>query len=70
MATFVLGLVILFFIMAVVTLPSIISNNLFHTDPSTVDPNGAVDLIERADDMSDVVAACIQNGYDLSLIHI
>lgn len=36
-----IGLVILFFIIAVVTLPSIISNNLFHTDPSTVDPNGA-----------------------------
>ena len=65
-----LGLVILFFIMAVVTLPSIISNNLFHTDPSTVDPNGAVDLIERADDMSDVVAACIQNGYDAALARV
>ena len=65
-----LGLVILFFIMAVVTLPSIISNNLFHTDPSTVDPNGAVDLIERTDDMSDVVAACIQNGYDAALARV
>ena len=65
-----LGLVILFFIMAVVTLPSIISNNLFHTDPSTVDPDGAVDLIERADDMSDVVAACIQNGYDAALARV
>ena len=65
-----LGLVILFFIMAVVTLPSIISNNLFHTDPSTVDPNGAVDLIERADDMSDLVAACIQNGYDAALARV
>ena len=65
-----IGLVILFFIMAVVTLPSIISNNLFHTDPSTVDPDGAVDLIERADDMSDVVAACIQNGYDAALARV
>lgn len=65
-----IGLVILFFIMAVVTLPSIISNNLFHTDPSTVDPDGAVDLIERADDMSDVVAACIQNGYDTALARV
>lgn len=65
-----LGLVILLFIMAVVTLPSIISNNLFHTDPSTVDPNGAVDLIERADDMSDLVAACIQNGYDAALARV
>ena len=65
-----IGLVILFFIMAVVTLPSIISNNLFHTDPSTVDPEGAVDLIERADDMSDVVAACIQNGYDAALARV
>lgn len=65
-----ISLVILFFIMAVVTLPSIISNNLFHTDPSTVDPDGAVDLIERADDMSDVVAACIQNGYDAALARV
>ena len=64
------GLVMLFFIIAVVTLPSIISNNLFHTDPSTVDPNGAVNLIERADDMADVVAACIQNGYDMALARV
>ena len=65
-----IGLVMLFFIIAVVTLPSIISNNLFHTDPSTVDPNGAVNLIERADDMADVVAACIQNGYDMALARV
>lgn len=64
------GLVMLFFIIAAVTLPSIISNNLFHTDPSTVDPNGAVNLIERADDMADVVAACIQNGYDMALARV
>lgn len=64
------GLVMLFFIIEVVTLPSIISNNLFHTDPSTVDPNGAVNLIERADDMADVVAACIQNGYDMALARV
>ena len=34
------------------------------------DPNGAVDLIERADAMSDVVAACIQNGYDAALARV
>ncbi len=64
------GLFMLVLIILIVSLPSIITNNSFKTDPGSVDPNGATDLFERADDMSDVVAACIQNGYDDALARV
>ena len=62
-----IGLFMLVLIILVVSLPSIITNNSFRTDPDSVDPSGATDLFERADDMADVVALCIQNGYDDAL---
>lgn len=63
-------LVLLFFITAVISLPSIIFNNIFHTDPDTVDPNASTDMYEIADDMADVVADCIQKGYDSALSEV
>lgn len=65
-----LGLFLLFLIVLVVSLPSIITNNQFRLDPSTADPNGPTDLIEMADDMADLVAACIQGGYDDALAEV
>ncbi len=56
-----------FFIVAIVSLPSIISNQVFRTDPDTFDPAASTDLMERANDMADVVSACIQDGYDKAL---
>ena len=56
-------LFLLFIIIAVVSLPSIVFNGIFHTDPSTVDPNSPTEITAIFDDMSAVVSDCIQAGY-------
>ena len=63
-------LVLLFIIIAVVSLPSIVFNNIFHTDPSTVDPNGPTEISANFDDLSAVVSDCIQAGYDAALARV
>ena len=55
---------LLFLIVMIVSLPSIIFNNIFHTDPSTVDPNAPTDMYAIVEQMSGVVADCVQSGYD------
>lgn len=57
-------LFLLFIIVGIVSLPSIVVNNLFHTDPSTVDINAPTSITASFDDVSGVVSDCIQNGYD------
>ena len=64
------GLFMLILIVLIISLPSIITNNSFRTDPGSVDPDGATDLFERANDMADVVSRCIQNGYDDALARV
>ena len=61
---------LLFIIIAVVSLPSIVFNNIFHTDPSTVDPNGPTEVSANFDDLSAVVSDCIQAGYDAALARV
>lgn len=63
-------LFLLFIIIAVVSLPSIVFNNIFHTDPSTVDPNGPTEVSANFDDLSAVVSECIQAGYDAALARV
>ena len=63
-------LFLLFIIIAVVSLPSIVFNNIFHTDPSTVDPNGPTEVSANFDDLSAVVSDCIQAGYDGALARV
>mgnify|MGYP000070049800 FL=1 len=53
-----------------VSLPSIVFNNIFHTDPSTVDPNGPTEVSANFDDLSAVVSDCIQAGYDAALARV
>lgn len=53
-----------------VSLPSIVFNNIFHTDPSTVDPNGPTEVSANFDDLSAVVSECIQAGYDAALARV
>ena len=65
-----LCLLLLFIIIAVVSLPSIVFNNIFRTDPSTVDPNGPTEVTASFDDMSAVVSDCIQAGYDAALAEV
>ena len=63
-------LFLLFIIVAVVSLPSIVFNNIFHTDPASVDPNGPTEVVANFDDLSATVSACIQNGYDAALAKV
>ena len=65
-----LCLFLLFIIVAVVSLPSIVTNNQFHTDPDAVDPSGPTDLAANFDDLSATVSACIQAGYDGALAEV
>lgn len=62
-----LALLQLFCVVLVVSLPSIIVNNIFHTDPETVDAAGATEITANFDDMSAAVLDCIQAGYDAAL---
>ena len=65
-----LCLFLLFIIITVVSLPAIVTNNIFHLDPNTVDPNGPTELAANFDDLSSTVSACIQNGYDDALARV
>lgn len=65
-----LCLFLLFIIVTVVSLPSIVTNNIFHLDPNTVDPNGPTELAANFDDLSATVSACIQSGYDAALARV
>ena len=63
-------LLLLFIVIMVVALPSIVTNNIFHLDPNTVDPSGPTELTANFDDLSATVSACIQNGYDAALARV
>lgn len=65
-----LCLFLLFIIIAVVSLPSIVVNNIFRTDPASVDPNGPTEITANFEDLAAVVSDAIQAGYDASLARV
>lgn len=61
---------LMFFICAIVSLPSIIFNSIFQTDPDSIDPAGATDVYVVFDEMSVAVSNCVSGGYDLALAEV
>ena len=65
-----LCLFLLILIIAVVSLPAIVTNNAFHLDPSAVDLTAPTDLSANFDDLAAVVSGSIQAGYDNALAQV
>lgn len=63
-------LFLLFIVIAVVSLPSIVFNNIFRTDPASVDPGGPTEVVANFDDLSATVFDCIQSGYDAAMAKV
>ena len=57
-------------IVLIVSLPSIVTNNVFRTDPATVDLNAPTDLVGNVDDVSATITSCVQAGYDAALSRV
>lgn len=55
---------ILFIGVTIVSLPSIVTNNMFRTDPTTVDASGPTSLMGNYEMLSGLVSDCVSNGYD------
>lgn len=62
-----LCLVVVFFITAIISLPSIVFNNIFHTDPDTVEDGGLTDPFEIYNELGVLVGSLIQEGHDYAL---
>ena len=62
-----LCLFLLFIAAAVVSLPSIVTNNVFHMDPPAVDVSAPADISANSEDVSGAATDCIQSGYDMAL---
>jgi len=57
-------LCLLFIIVMIVSLPSIVFNSIFHTDPDTVDPSGFTDITAIYNEMADTVTGCVATAYN------
>lgn len=63
-------LMLVFLVALVVSLPSILFNNIFRTDPATVDTTAPTDMFALYDDLTSVVSGCISDGYDYALAEV
>jgi hypothetical protein len=63
-------LALVFLIVMVVSLPSVMFNNVFRTDPSTAQTPASNDIADLFDEMAVAVAACVTAGYDYSLAEV
>lgn len=57
-------------IVLIVSLPSIVTNNVLRTDPTTVDLTAPTDLVGNFDDVSATITSCVQAGYDAALSRV
>lgn len=64
-----IALVLVFFISAIVSLPSIAFNNVFRTDADSVDYESG-DIYEVMEELSGAVSGCVMNGYDQALAKV
>ncbi len=64
-----IALLLLFFIVAIASLPSIVFNNVFQTDPSSV-WSADQTVFEISDDLSSLVADCVQAGLDDAMLRV
>jgi len=63
-------LFLMFFGALVVSLPSILFNSIFRTDPATVDPAASTDMYVQLEELSAIVADCITAGYDHAMAEV
>lgn len=63
-------LLLLFIITAVISLPSVVFNNIFHTDPDTVEVGGPTDMFDIYDGLANAVNQCVSSGYDHALAEV
>ena len=63
-------LLLMFFVALVVSLPSIIFNNLFRTDPATAGTAAMYDMHDLFDEMAVTVADCVTAGYDSAFAEV
>lgn len=61
------SLFLLFSAVTVVSLPAIVVNSIFHTDPVSVAPDAPTDITASFDEVSATVSDCIQGGYETAL---
>jgi len=59
-------LCLLFLIVMIVSLPSIIFNSIFHTDPATVPVSGPTEIFSVYEEMSATVSGCVTDGYNFA----
>lgn len=60
-------LILTFFICAILSLPSIVFNNIFHTDPGTVEDGGLTDPFAIYAELGDMVNQHVKEGHDYAL---
>lgn len=65
-----IALLLVFFICAIVSLPSIIFNSVFRTDPDSAPFSDSVDVFQVFEEMSGAVSDSVSYGYDLALAEV
>ena len=65
-----LCLIVVFFITAIISLPSIIFNQVFRTDPDAFDAGMSTDPYEVFEEMSSGIADTVEGGYDHALAEV
>ena len=64
------ALLLVFLIAAVISLPSIVTNNVFHTDPDSVDPTAPTELGAIYDDLAIAISDSVAAGYQAALAQV